>query len=243
MLSKTKAIVLHSIKYGETRLIVDMFTRSHGRLSFIVSLPKTPRGGVRKQYFQPLTILETEVDVRPGAELHRLKSAGLGWTYESVTTEADKLAISLFLAEFLYYALRGEQRNEALYDYIEYSMKWLDGRRGDYANFHLVMLMRMSRLLGFYPNVEDYKEGSYFDLREGVFCEQRPMHRDFLDTNDAGRIRTMLRMDYGNMHLFRMTHKERGRLIEVATLYYRLHLPDFPELRSLDVLREVYGGL
>ncbi|MBP5800170.1 MAG: recombination protein O N-terminal domain-containing protein, partial [Prevotella sp.] len=55
MLTKTQAIVLHSIKYGETRLIVDMFTRSHGRLSFIVSLPKSPKAKVKKQYFQPLT--------------------------------------------------------------------------------------------------------------------------------------------------------------------------------------------
>jgi len=42
------------------------------------------------------------------------------------------------------------------------------------------------------------------------------------------------------MHLFKMSHKERGRLIEVVLQYYRLHLPDFPELKSLDVLRELY---
>ncbi|MGX8696868.1 MAG: recombination protein O N-terminal domain-containing protein, partial [Prevotella sp.] len=34
MLIKTEAIVLHALKYGETRIIVDMFTREQGRLSF-----------------------------------------------------------------------------------------------------------------------------------------------------------------------------------------------------------------
>ena len=62
MLTKTQAIVLHSLKYGETRLIVDMFTRSYGRLSFIVNIPKSSKAKVKKQLFQPLTLLEIEVD-------------------------------------------------------------------------------------------------------------------------------------------------------------------------------------
>ena len=60
MLTKTQAIVLHSLKYGETRLIVDMFTRSQGRQSFIVSIPKSVKGKIKKQLFQPLTLLEIE---------------------------------------------------------------------------------------------------------------------------------------------------------------------------------------
>ena len=57
MLVKTEAIVLHSFKYGETRLIVDMFTRAAGRVSFIVPVPKTPKSHLKKQYFQPMTLL------------------------------------------------------------------------------------------------------------------------------------------------------------------------------------------
>ena len=65
MLTKTQAIVLHSLKYGETRLIVDMFTRSQGRQSFIVSIPKSVKGKIKKQLFQPLTLLEIESDGVP----------------------------------------------------------------------------------------------------------------------------------------------------------------------------------
>ena len=63
MQTKTEAIVLHAIKYGETRMIVDVFSRSQGRLSLIVSIPKSPRSRIRKQLFQPLTLLEAEIDV------------------------------------------------------------------------------------------------------------------------------------------------------------------------------------
>ncbi len=51
----------------------------------------------------------------------------------------------------------------------------------------------------------------------------------------------MMRMDYATMHLFQMSHTERNRLLEVALTYYRLHLPDFPELKSLSVLQELYA--
>jgi len=240
MLTKTQAIVLHSIKYGETRLIVDMFTRSYGRLSFIVSLPKSPRSKIKKQYFQPLTILEIEVDVRPKVHLQKLSDVRLFVSYTTIPFHPEKLSIALFIAEFLYYALRGEQQNVLLFDYILSSIQWLDGQTGRYANFHLVFLMRMSRFLGFYPNLDHYEAGDCFDLRESVFSPVPPVHRDFLHPEEAEKIQLMMRMDYPNMHLFRLSHQERNRLLEVALGYYRLHLPDFPELRSLPVLQALY---
>ena len=241
MLTKTQAIVLHSIKYGETRLIVDMFTRAHGRLSFIVSMPKTAKGKMKKQMFQPLTMLEIETDVRPLLSLQKLRDIRLSTPFSSIPFEPDKLSISLFVAEFLYYALRGEQQNTPLFDYICHSIQWLDGQADRFANFHLVFLMRLSRFLGFYPNLDDYQAGDYFDLRESVFISVPPVHHDFLQPEEAGKLQLMMRMDYPTMYLYRLSHDDRNRLLEVAITYYRLHLPDFPELRSLAVLREIYG--
>ena len=240
MLTKTQAIVLHSIKYGETRLIVDMFTRSHGRLSFIVNIPKSAKAKVKKQLFQPLTLLEIEADIRQKVQLQKLKDMRLAVPFLSIPFHPHKLAISLFVAEFLYYALRSEQRNELLYDYLENSFLWLDGQDGHFANFHLVFLMRLSRFLGFYPNLDDYVAGDYFELRESVFLSLPPVHHDFLYPEEAGKVQLMMRMDYPTMHLFRLSHQERNRLLEVSLTYYRLHLPDFPEMKSVSVLQELY---
>lgn len=240
MLTKTQAIVLHSLKYGETRLIVDMFTRTFGRQSFIVSIPKTSKGKVKKQFFQPLTLLEIETDIRPKLQLQKLNDVRLMSPFVSIPFEPDKIAISLFVAEFLYYALRSEQRNELLYDYLENSIMWLDGQQDRFANFHLVFLMRLTRFLGFYPNLDDYDTGDYFDLRESEFIKNPPVHRDFLHPDEAQKVQLMMRMDYPTMHLFRMSHEERNRLLEVSLNYYRLHLPDFPEMKSIDVLKALY---
>lgn len=255
MLTKTEAIVLHSLKYGETKLIVDLFTRRHGRLAFAVALPKTPRGRLKKQYFQPLTLLSIECDVRPQLQLQKLADAAVLMPMATLLTDPSKLAIALFLAEFLYHALKGEQQNEPLFDYVRSSIEWLDGKADSYANFHLVFLMHLSRFLGFYPNLEQegrwQEEGSrkgsradeaalYFDLRAATFCAAPPLHRDYLLPQEAEILRLMMRMDWHNMHLFRMSHQQRNRCLDVALQFYRIHLPDFPDLRSVEVLRELW---
>lgn len=241
MLVKTEAIVLHSFKYGESKLIVDMFTREAGRLSFVVSLPQSAKSRLKKQYFQPMTLLEIECDIRQRVQLQKLRDARLLSAYVSLPFSPEKLALSLFVAEFLYHALCSEQQNTPLFSYISDSMQWLDIAQAGYANFHLTFLMRLSRFLGFYPNLDE-SDGSapLFDLREGRFCVEAPLHRDFLLPDEARLIRLLMRMDFPTMHLFRLSRQDRNRIVEVLLQYYRLHIPQFPELKSLSVLQELF---
>ena len=240
MIVKTEALVLHSFKYGETRLIVDMFTREAGRLSVAVAIPKTSRGRLKKQYFQPMTLLEVECDLRQRLQLQKLRDARLLTAYASVPFSPEKLAITLFVAEFLYYALRSEQQNELLFDYVSDSMQWLDTAATGYSNFHLTFLMRLSRFLGFYPNLSDYTEGAVFDMRTATFSSVVPTHREFLGANEARLIHTLMRMDFPTMHLFRLSRHERNSITEALLQYYHLHIPQFPELKSLSVLKELW---
>lgn len=241
MMTNTYAIVLHAVKYGESKLVVDMFTRECGRLSFIVGLPRSGRGRVRKQYFQPLAQLSVACDVRPRLQLQRLADVSLAYAYASLTADSRKLAVAMFVAEFLGHALRGEQQGGALYDYVADSLQWLDGAGGGFANFHLVFLMRLTRFLGFYPNLDGYVPGCCFDLRSGCFCPVAPVHADYLAPGEAALVGLMMRMDYATMHLFRLSREERNRMVEVIVRYYRIHLASFPELRSLSVLRELFA--
>lgn len=257
MLVQTEAIVLHSFKYGETRLIVDVFTRKTGRLSLIATMPKSQKGRLKKQYFQPMTLLEVTYDERPRVQLQKLKDARLLTAWSTIPFSPEKLALSLFCAEFLYNALRSEQQNEPLFSYICDSLQWLDMAEQGYANFHLTFLMRLSRFLGFYPNLEvrgerleergersEEREMPFslmFDLREGRFCSEAPLHCDFLQPEEARLIHLLMRMDFSTMHLFRLSRHDRNRIVEVLLTYYRLHIPQFPELKSFQVLKELWG--
>jgi DNA repair protein RecO (recombination protein O) len=237
---KTKAIVVRTVKYGESRIIVDLLTREAGRVSMVCQLTKSGNGKIKKQLLQPMTMLDVAFDYHKNISLQHFQDLRIGQVYRSLLFDPYKLSITLFLAEFLIYATRDETDNRQLYDFIETSLLWLDNADGGFANFHLVFMLRISLFIGFYPNLDDYHEGCWFDLREGCFTPLRPSHNDCLKPDEAARMRTIMRMSLDNMHLFRMSRVERNRCAEIILYYYRLHQSDFPELRSIEVLKELF---
>ena len=241
MYQKVTGIVLHSLKYNDTSNIVHVYTRENGRVSFLVKIPKSRKAGVRPILFQPLAMVDLEVDFRTNASIHRIKEAKTAYPFKSLPYHPFKSAIAMFLAEFLYRALREEQSNEPLFAYLQHSILWLDECEERFSNFHLVFLMRLSRFLGLYPNLDFYQDGCYFDMLNACFTPSLPKGGTYLNPDEASRIRLLLRMNYDTMHLFKFNRMERIRCLTVINDYYRLHLPDFPQLRSLDVLHELFG--
>ena len=245
MLEKTRAIVLNSLKYGESQMIVDMYTEGRGRLSFIQRIPRQGRGGIKKQYFQPLTILDIEFDYRATQRLHKLRSAAVAFPFRSLPFDMAKLSIALFVAEFTIYVTRSEQADPALYAFVENSVRWLDACEGSFANFHIIYMLHLTRFIGFYPNLddEDIDTGcnTYFDMRAGSFVKHVPVHSDFLRPDEARKIRLLMRLNYTTMRLLSLSRSERNRIVEVILQYYRLHQPAFPDMKSLPVLQQLFG--
>ena len=231
---------MHSLKYNDTSNIVHIYTRESGRVSFLVKISKSRKASVRPMLFQPLSLVELDADFRPNASMHRIKEAKSIHPFKSLPYHPFKSAIAMFLAEFLYRALREEQPNEPLFSYLHHSILWLDECVTAFSNFHLVFLMRLSRFLGLYPNLDYYTEGCYFDLLNACFTPHLPLGGSYLKPDEASRIRLLLRMNYDNMHLFGFNRLERVRCLTVINDYYRLHLPDFPSLKSLEVLQELF---
>jgi DNA repair protein RecO (recombination protein O) len=241
MLQKTIGIVLHVLKYSDTSNIIEMYTEQLGRCSYIISVSRAKKSNVRAVLFQPLSIIEFEADYRSTVNLHRIKEAKIYFPFTSIPYDPYKSAIALFLAEFLYRAVREEIENQPLFAYLRHSIAWLDEQQGGYANFHLVFLMRLSRFLGLYPNLEGYQEGDYFDLQNACFVPMCPQqHSFFIEPADASRLMQFMRMNYETMHLFGMNRAGRARCLAIINEYYRLHLPDFPVLKSLAVLQDLF---
>lgn len=240
MLQKTRGIVLHSLKYNDTSNIVDIYTEASGRLSFLVRVPKTKKAMVKSVLFQPLSILEFDADFRPTNNLHRINEVKPYLLFRSIPYNPYKASIAMFISEFLYRALKEEAENKPLFAYLLHSIEWLDECEASFANFHLVFLIRLSRFLGLYPNVEDYHTGDYFDLLNAGFTSRQPFHHSFVRPDEASHLVKLMRMNYETMHLFGMNRVERNRCLTIINDYYRLHLPEFPALKSLSILQELF---
>jgi DNA repair protein RecO (recombination protein O) len=77
-------------------------------------------------------------------------------------------------------------------------------------------------------------------LREGSLCDEVPSQSAILRPAEAQMIRLLMRMDFPTMHLFRFSRQDRNRITDVLLQYYKLHLPDFPEMKSLAVLQQLW---
>ena len=239
MESKTRGIVLRTVKINDNKLIVDFLSREEGRLSAVWKITTSRTSKVRRQYFQPMTILNVNLERSPRQHMSRIKEAQIAIPYSSISLDGDKMAITFFLAEFMNYATRSMHTDALLYDFVEQSLTWLDASNKGIANFHLMFMVRMSLFLGFQPDMSTYKEGALFDLREGVFCTTAPLHSDFLNAEDAKKMQILMRMSPSNLHLFPLSRNERNRIIDITLMYYRLHIPQFGEMKTLEVLREL----
>ncbi|MBP5380315.1 MAG: DNA repair protein RecO [Bacteroidaceae bacterium] len=242
MIEKTRGVVLHTLRYGDTKSIVTLFTESRGAVSFMVRIPQSHRSALQNILLSPLSLLEVDFDYQETQKLQRLIDIRVDEPYQSLPYNPMKQTIALFLSEFLYYSLREEQENPELFAYLSNSLLWLDNRSSGFANFPLTFLIRLSRFLGFWPNtdVEDLSSGVYvFDLVDAEMRTTQPPHGSYLEPREAALVPILIRMDFGTMHLFRFSREQRARLMQILNDYYRLHIPHFPELKSMAILREV----
>ena len=240
MLQKLQGIVLCTLKYSDKSNIVRIYTQQEGQQSFLIPATRSRKSTVSSVLFQPLSLVEFESDIRPKSGLHPIREARIWQPLLSLPYHPFKSGIALFLAEFLHRTLNGEVDNRPLFDYLVHSVLWLDACEDHFANFQLVFLMRLTRFLGMYPNTEDFQEGDCFDLLNACFSSVPPTHGLFLSPDEASKVCSLLRMKYETMHLFAMNRDERNRCLDIICRYYRLHLPDFPELKSINVLKELF---
>lgn len=239
MIETHQIIVLSTTKYADDRIIVNAISRTAARVTLVVRITNSKRAAVRHTLFQPLALLEVQWEANPRATMMRPKAARPAVALHSLQTDPMKATVAMFLAEFLGNVTRTEFDGGLLYDYIAYALEWFDAAVHDYGNFHLVFLMRLMRFLGIEPNLEDPTR--YFDLEAGTYSPVRPAHAYYIEGAEAAVLPTLLRLNFGTMHVMRLSGAERSRILQALVIYYRLHLPGIPALKSLDVLRSVFS--
>ena len=107
------------------------------------------------------------------------------------------------------------------------------------GNFHIAFLVRLAYYLGFWPNIKGREALPYFDLRDSTMTASEPSHNFFLKGEEEAALSKLFRINVRNMHKFRFNRQQRNRILDLLTTYYQLHVPEFRDLRSLAVLREV----
>jgi DNA repair protein RecO (recombination protein O) len=239
MLVKTEAIVLSKLKYRDNDLIVKCYTKELGVVSFLLrGVLKSKKGGAKIAYFQLLSQLQLTVNFKDNRSLQGLSEVRLNHLYTSLHTHVLKSAIVMFLAEVLSSALREEEENQTLFSYLETTLLWLD-EQNDYANFHLLFLLNLTKYLGFYPDLAN-RELNYFNLVEGKF----QIHQDFRNTitgEDLNLLKQLLETTFDSLNQVKINARQRQSFLNMILQYFELHLGSFKTPKSLKIFNQVFN--
>ena len=237
MLITTKAIIIGSIKYGDTDLIVKAYTESGSKSYLLKRILKSKNGKLKTAYFQPLTQLEMIASHNTKRNLNYIKEAKIINPYKSLSTQIKKQTIAIFLSEVLSKSLKEEESNPQLFEFLETSLIWLD-THDEVSNFHLLFLLQYSKHLGFYPDKEQV-EYDFFSLEQGCFLENLP-RSSFITGRKLTLFKELLGINFDALNTLKFNGVERQEVLEILLEYFELHLPVFNRPKSLTILKSVF---
>src|SRR4026207_838787 len=196
-LHKTKGIVLRTVKYGETSLIVTMFTELFGLQSHLVNgvRTSTKKATGKANLFQPTAILDLVVYHNELKHLNRIKEFKWHFLYQHIFSDVPKNAVALFMIELLTKCLKQPEANPELFEFCEDAFMHLDESNDTVmANFPLFFALHLPAFFGFRIN-DDYSDKTpVLDMQEGIFISERPDHLHFLEGRQAEITSEVLKM-------------------------------------------------
>nr|WP_297782680.1 DNA repair protein RecO [uncultured Allomuricauda sp.] len=235
----TKAIVLSSLKYGDSSLIVRAFTRSDGLKSYLLKgVLASKKAKIRPGYFLPLMQLEIVASHKNKGTLESIRDVKVALPYQTLHTDIIKNSVVLFLAEMLGNSIQEQEQDESLFNYLEYALQWMDVHPLS-PNFHILFLLNLTKYLGFYPDTTQ-QNLPFFDLMEGSFS-QTPTLNPLIENEDLGNFRKFLGTNFEALETIQLTKSNRRELLKMVVQYFRLHVHGFREPRSLAVLNAVFS--
>ncbi len=240
MLEKTKGIVLHQIKYTDSGIVVQVYTRKFGRQSFLIRGMRNRKTGKHNILFQPMFILDLELNYKASHEMQILKEFSVSFTPYDIYSNIKKSCVAIFLGEVLTSVLKEESPHDEMFDFIEESIKYFDGSDEGYANFHIAFLAGLSSFLGFEPGRRINKADVFFDMTNGVFVPVPPVHGNYANEEISTILADFFVASYDNISRISLNGNLRNEVLETLVRFYSLHLPGLKKIRSLEVLKDVF---
>ena len=230
MLLKTRGIIFRSTKYGESSLILEVYTEERGIRKYIVSGVRKARSSTPASKLQLMNLVSLIAYERPGKDLTRLKEVQPARIYTRIPFEVERGTVGLFMLEVARNSIRESEENPALFDYLFDSFAFLDETAGPIVLVHLHFLLGLTAYLGFLP--------------AGAYSEATPLpgHTEYLDGPRAALMYRLLHAEREELAAITTTREERGGLLTDLLRYYRHHIEGMREINSLAILRDVMGS-
>jgi DNA repair protein RecO (recombination protein O) len=241
MLVRTNAIVISTVKYGDSSLITRCYCKELGLKSFMLKgILTSKKGGLKKSLFQPLNLINisTQIKNQSNQKLNFIREGSLNVHFKEIPLRIKKNAIALFISEVISRVIYEEGNpNIALYSFLENSIMRLE--KDEFSPvFHLKFLTLLSDQLGFYPNLMG-QEKEFFDIESGCFCENSNS-KYAVGGETVGAFKELLGINFDDIVQIKISNTLRIKVLDFLIDYFNIHLPRFGKIKSIAVLHEIF---
>lgn len=232
---KSEGIVLSSLKYSETSLILDIYTEQQGLGSYIVS-------GVRKQksrtsnVYHPMNIIDM-VAYTSGESLSRIKEASYGYMYQKLDRDVIKAAVGTYIIELVRNAIQDKEADVRLYNFIRQTLVSIDEGTQLLGPLPYQFAIQLSAYLGFQMQNNYSEDRPYFDISVGQFVATLTSDKSVLDDSLSLVIHQLM----NGSQILSLSKQDKEFLLDKLMFYFELHIENFKPLRSIPVLRSIFG--
>lgn len=238
-------IALRTVRHTDRHSILSAYTRQRGRMSFIIPAGQGREAARRRAMLMPGSRFACEADLREsapaaGAHLPAMRDV-VSRGDNAAVAHPVKSAVTLFIADFINTLMRDSMPDELMFDFCDSMLAFYPRATRGSANFHLMFMIRMMHFAGIEPDTSTYRPGYIFDMVDGVWRDTAPLHGRFLERDEAAAALRLMRIAPHNLHLWHMTSSQRNIILDRLLEYYTLHFASLQSMRSLEILRTLFG--
>jgi DNA repair protein RecO (recombination protein O) len=240
MLHTTKAIVLRSVPYGDTSLVVTAYTERFGMQSYLVKGARktSKKSGGQAMYFQPAALLELVVYHNELKQLQTIRELKWSTVYSNVLSSVTKNSVALFIVEMLSRSIKQSEPNADLFNLIESNLLILDETSPAVAaNLPLHFALNLAAQLGFRIENNYNDAHPFLDLRDGRFVASMPDHPLYLEGVMSEATSGLLANDNPvTLYRVKLNQGVRRQLLQAYEQFFVWHIADFGSLRTVKIL-------
>ena len=161
MIIRTDAVVLRTLDYSETSLIVQLLTRRHGRIAVMAKGARRPKSKFGAT-LQPMSYVQVVYYYKENRGLQTLTEAAYVQRFPNLTTDLERLTVGLRLVEFAHAVLEEGEQNAPALGLLLQALAFTDGApapaptgpTASPSNALPWLQLHFASLLGFAPDLD-----------------------------------------------------------------------------------------
>ncbi|MBQ7639407.1 MAG: DNA repair protein RecO [Bacteroidales bacterium] len=253
--TKSRAIVLHTTRQGDSSLVIHVLDEIAGRQSLFLRGVGKGRRTSAAAAFHPLAVLEVVTEATPRSSLLYLREFEPVLSLPGLRTDIRRSAVAQFVCEVLWRTLRTGDGDPELFTWLVECVAALETLPGEaaggpgepgvagVANFALWWLVGYCARMGFRP--EDNwtaDEAAVFNIVSARFGPAFEGQEEALFSREESLLlHRLLTLPFDEAMALPLSAARRGAFSRRMLAYLSHHLGQSLEIRSLDVLHAVFA--